>query len=71
MLCLSRRVASTPNPIYKKNIKAMRDPLMLSRGKKPRISALAYLKAVSSLTSLRYFLRSLGPFNLPGAQKWS
>ena len=32
--------------------------------------AWAYLKVVSSLTSLHHLWRSLGPFNLPCAQKW-
>ena len=35
-----------------------------------RISALAYLKGVSSLTSLHYLWRSLDPFSLPCTQKW-
>ena len=35
-----------------------------------QILALAYLKVVSSLTSLHHLWRSLGPFNLPCAQKW-
>ena len=35
-----------------------------------RISAWAYLKGVSSLNSLHYLCRSLGPFSLPRAQKW-
>ena len=30
----------------------------------------AYLKGVSSLTSLHYLWRSPGPFSLPCAQKW-
>ena len=36
-----------------------------------RISAWAYLKVVSSLTSLHSLWKSLGPFSLPYAQKWS
>ena len=39
-------------------------------GHKSRISAWAYLKVVSSLTSPHYLWRSLGPFSLPCAQKW-
>jgi len=35
-----------------------------------RISASAYLKGVSSLTSLHYPWGSIGPFSLPCAQKW-
>jgi len=35
-----------------------------------RISAWAYLKVVSSLTSFHYLWRLLGPFSLPCAQKW-
>jgi len=35
-----------------------------------RISAWAYLKAVSSLTSLHYLWPALGPFSLPCAQTW-
>ena len=33
-------------------------------------SAWAYLKGVSSLTSLHYLWRSLGPFSLPCVQNW-
>ena len=36
-----------------------------------RISAWAYLKGVSSLSSLHYLWRSLGPFSLPCALKWA
>jgi len=35
-----------------------------------RTSAWGYLKGVSSLTSLHYLWRSLGPFSLSCAQKW-
>ena len=35
-----------------------------------RISVWAYLKGVSSLTSLHYLWRSLDPFSLPCARKW-
>jgi len=35
-----------------------------------RIPAWAYLKVVSSWTSLHYLWGSLGPFSLPRAQKW-
>jgi hypothetical protein len=35
-----------------------------------RISAWAYLKFVSSLTSPHYLWRSLGPFSLPCTQMW-
>ena len=35
-----------------------------------QISAWAYLKFVSYLTSLHYLWRSLGPFSLACAQKW-
>ena len=34
------------------------------------ITAWAYLKGVSSFTSLHYLCRSLGPFSLPCTQKW-
>ena len=36
-----------------------------------QIPVWAYLKVVSSLTLLLYLWRSLGPFSLPCAQKWS
>ena len=35
-----------------------------------QIPVWAYLKVVSSYTSSHYLWKSLGPFNLPYAQKW-